>query len=127
MERKFYALESNTPGFAGLWTYGEWKLAMMNDAPHLRIESLKTISKHLCTDEAFVLLEGEATMYIGDGDDTVGNITRYDYEKGKLYVVKKGTWHQIRTYPSTKLFIAEQADTSPENSVTVPLETNLPE
>lgn len=127
MKEKFYTLDSDIPGFAGLWTYGQWKIAMMNDAPHLRYEALGSISKHLCTDEAFVLLEGSATMYIGDGDDEVGSITRFDYEKGKLYVVAKGTWHQIRTYPGTKLLIVEQADTSPDNSVTVPLAEKLPE
>lgn len=122
MKKELYSIvTSSNEGYNTIYRFGSWRIAMTNDAPHIRRENLKTFGKHLDFDEAFVLLEGSAYLLLGDGDDEIGNVIRVDLEKDKVCVVKAGTWHvNVSTSPETKLLIMENDDTSHTVNIPVP-------
>lgn len=107
------------PGYRALVYHEGWRVALLNDDPaRFRPETLGYLERHNLTDEVFVLLSGECTLLIGDGDTagSHGDITRVTMEKGKLYNVKRGVWHNLLGSPGMTLLIVENADTSRQNS-----------
>ena len=42
-------------------------------------------------------------------------------EMGRIYSVRKGTWHNVLMIPVGKMALTERADTSMENSLLLPL------
>ena len=94
-------------------TYGGWRVAFLN---HGDVFAKPTyLERHLETDEAFVLLEGAATLLIGEDRREAA------MERNRIYNVRKGVWHQIVTVPGTRCLVIENADTSLENSERMPL------
>ena len=90
--------------------FGAWRVAYLNYGDKFCRENFERVERHMETDEAFILLEGEATLVIGD------NLSEIKMEKHKLYNVPQGVWHHIFTLPGTSVLIVENADTSPENT-----------
>ena len=88
--------------------FGGWCVAFLNHGERFAVPT--HIERHVKTDEAFVLLAGEATLLIGESRREVR------MECGKIYNVRKGTWHQIVTTPATRCLIVENADTGAVNS-----------
>ena len=103
-------LEPKKPGYEAVWNYGDWRLAMTQDAPHTHRDGITQLSRHMQTDEVFVLLSGEVTLLIGR------EMTEYPMEPGKIYNVKAGTWHQLQMSEDGKVLIVENLDTSRANS-----------
>ena len=93
-----------------------WRVAILNDAPKFRRETMPYLERHNETDEVFVLLEGTCTLYIGHGDQSPGQIEPLAMEKKKLYNVKRGVWHNLTAVPGTSLLIVENTDTTEANS-----------
>ena len=83
-----------------------WKIGMLRYGE--RFSDYKTRERHLKTDEVFILLEGEATIYEEDKS--------YEMEKGKVYNVKKGLWHHIVVSEDATVLVVENSDTSMENT-----------
>lgn len=97
-----------------------WRVAFLNDTPKFHLEQVREMQRHNTSDEVFILLEGNFTLYVGDGgDDTPGQIQAVTLEAGKMYNVRKGVWHTHVTGPGSKVAIIENADVSPENSDTI--------
>ncbi len=71
------------------------------------------LERHNQTDEAFILVKGDATLYIADKDI---NVTEYKMEQGALYNVPKGEWHHIVVSRDALVVVVENSDTSSENS-----------
>lgn len=71
------------------------------------------LERHNQTDEAFILVKGEATLYIADKEI---NVTEYKMERGALYNVPKGEWHHIVVSRDALVAVVENSDTSSENS-----------
>ena len=88
--------------------FGGWCVAFINHGG--RFVAPAYIERHNKTDEVFALLSGEATLLIGEDRREVR------MECGKIYNVRKGTWHQIVTTPATRCLIVENADTGAVNS-----------
>ena len=88
--------------------YGGWCVAFLNHGD--RFAAPAYVERHVNTDEAFVLLAGEATLLIGESRREVR------MECGKIYNVRKGTWHQIVTAPGARCLVVENADTGSVNS-----------
>lgn len=83
-----------------------WKIGLLRYSE--RFDSFKQEERHLLTDETFVLLEGEAVLYV----DRVP----YKMEKGKVYNVVKGEWHNIVVSKITTVMVVENSNTSKENT-----------
>lgn len=103
-------------GFDVLHTCGAWKLAFISHAE--QYGDLKQLKCHTETDEAFLLIKGDAVMFTSEDGKT---IEKTDLEKEKLYVVKKNTWHHLRVSSDALLLVMENSNTSKENTNTLTL------
>lgn len=103
-------LEYTGEGYDPTMHFGAWRVALMNYAESLERKNFTQMERHMCTDEVFVLLYGSATLVIGEEK------REYPMEKGKIYNVKQGVWHQILFEKDTRVLIVENHDTVKENS-----------
>ena len=87
---------------------GGWCVAFLNHGD--RFAAPTYMERHNRSDEAFVLLSGEATLLIGETRQEV------KMEPGRIYNVRSGTWHQIVTKPGARCLVVENADTCAANS-----------
>lgn len=55
----------------------------------MEIPNLKTMQKHLESDEVFVLLKGSVTLFTAGNGEKIGTMKRVTLEPGKCYNVKK--------------------------------------
>ncbi len=101
-------LEYTGEGYNRTLSYGGWRVAFLNYAPHF--DNITYLERHLLTDEVFVLLAGEATLLIGERGECV------PLQPCRLYNVKAGTWHNIRVSRDARVLVVENSDTSRENS-----------
>ena len=90
--------------------YATWRVAIANAAERFTPEGLTYLERHMETDEVFVLLSGEATLYIGV------ERTPVNMEAGKIYNVRRAVWHAITISKDGKVLIVENDDTCRENS-----------
>ena len=97
-----------TAGYEATMNYGEWRVALMNYIDELA--KLNKYERHLETDEVFVLLEGRATLVVGE------NREEHQMERFRIYNVKRGVWHGIVYSPDARVLIVENHNTSDENS-----------
>ena len=98
-------------GFDVLHTFEGWKTAFITCAE--QYGELKILKRHTQTDEAFLLVKGEATLFTADGDEPL--ITTV-LEKEKLYIVKKNTWHHLKVSKDALLIVVENSNTSKDNT-----------
>ena len=83
-----------------------WKVAYLGYCE--RFGSLTGMERHLETDEVFVLLRGQATLYVEESCE--------EMERGIVYNVKKGEWHHIVVSPDAAVLVIENSDTTPDNT-----------
>ena len=103
----------NGSGFDALHTFAGWKVAFITCAE--QYGELKVVKRHVETDEVFILLDGQATLFTADGDNPL-DIT--PLEKEKLYVVEKNTWHHLKVTDKAVLIVIENSNTNRENTQT---------
>lgn len=113
--------EYTEPGYAPVIDYESWRVAVLNDIDELEVSNLKTMQKHLLSDEVFVLLKGSCTLFAGGSGDSVGRIHSVKLEPLKCYNVKAGVWHTHTLAPDSSVLIVENRDTNEYNSPTVKL------
>ncbi len=93
-------------------------VGIKNYKPASSREQMDSLEKHLLTDELFIpLTEGSILLYKQDG----GSLCHASMEMGRIYSVRKGTWHNVLMIPGGKMALTERADTSMENSLLLPL------
>lgn len=112
-------------GYAPVVTYGSWRVAMIRDSVYTHRDTIKSIARHLLTDEVFVLSEGKANLYFADGSHAPGVIKKITLETGKAYNVKAGTWHVVETFDDTCIFVVENDDTNTANSEKFPVTSDM--
>ena len=110
MNDKIDILEHNGPGYATVMKFESWRVAVLNYAKEFDPETPLKLERHMETDEIFVLLDGNATLIIGEEKQ------RYVMEKNKVYNVRAGTWHHIHTDAEGKVLIVENVDTGRANT-----------
>lgn len=113
--------EHTAPGYAPVIDYESWRVAVLNDCEELEVPNLKTMQKHLLSDEVFVLSKGSVTLFMGGCGDSVGKIRSVTLEPYKCYNVKAGVWHTHTLAPESSVLIVENRDTCDANSPTVKL------
>ena len=93
-------------------------VGIKNYKPASSREQMDSLEKHLLTDELFIpLTEGSILLYKQDG----GSLCHASMEMGRIYSVRKGTWHNVLMIPGGKMALTERANTSMENSLLLPL------
>ena len=67
--------------------YNNWRVAILNFIDDCHIDKLQYLEAHNETDEAFILLEGEATLIFGDiYEHKLSNISSIKREKTKYII-----------------------------------------
>ena len=85
---------------------GGWKVAYLGYCE--RFSKFTELERHLNTDEVFVLLRGNASLYIEE--------EKHDMQPGVVYNVPKGQWHHIVVSEDAAVLVVESSDTSAENT-----------
>lgn len=113
--------EYKKPGYAPVIDFESWRVAVLNDIDELEIPNLKTMQKHLESDEVFVLLKGHVTLFTVGNGEKIGTIRSMPLEPLKCYNVKKGVWHTHTLEKDSSVLIVENRNTCDDNSPTVTL------
>ena len=111
--------EHNEQGFKKLVSFENWRVAILNYHERYNADGIKHLERHLITDEVFVLLQGKATLIIGE------EMTQYKMEPNKLYNVKKGTFHNVCMSKDAKILLVENDGTGRENSEYLKIELKV--
>ena len=98
-------------GYSTVITYESWRIGLIRWAD--RFDRIVYFERHNRTDEVFVLLDGEAVLYIAD---EALKVTEYKMERGILYNVRRAEWHAITLSHDALVMVVENADTTTENS-----------
>ncbi len=117
-------IEFNEAGYKPVIDFESWRVAVLNDIDELNVDRLKTMQKHSLSDEVFVLLKGSITLFTAGCGEAIGTISATALESGKIYNVKKGTWHTHTLAPNSSCLIVENRNTCDDNSPTVALSEN---
>lgn len=110
--RQFDVYDYSGTGYQKLFAFKSWRVAILNHIKELDKENINEFQAHLETDEAFVLLEGAASLlYLDETDIKVIHL-----EKNKVFVIKKGVYHSHVLSTDCKLLIIEEDNTADDNS-----------
>ena len=103
-------------GFKPLVNFGSWRVACSNGPSVYQRKEVTSLSRHLETDEVFVLIKGSCLLLTAGSGDNPGEVTRTWMESGKIYNVTKATWHAHIQLPDTTMMVVENRDTGSHNS-----------
>ena len=108
-------------GYLPLIDFESWRVAELRYCEELEVDNLKEMQKHEESDEVFVLLAGEFTLFLGGRGESIGEIEAIKLEPLKLYNVKKGTFHTHTPEKGSTVLIVENRNTCDDNSPVVKL------
>ncbi len=117
-------LEYHEIGYAPVLNDRGFRVAVLNYHPELLMENISNFQKHMETDEVFVLLQGDCTLFLAE-DETISTIHGIKMEPLKIYNVKKGTYHTHTLSRDGKVLIVEADDTCDENSPKVMVDDTI--
>ena len=106
----------NEEGYLPIIDFESWRVAELRYCEELEVDKLKYMQKHKETDEVFVLLEGDFTLFLGENGEHIGDISAVKLEPLKLYNVKKGTYHTHTPEKNSTVLIVENRNTCDDNS-----------
>jgi ureidoglycolate hydrolase len=112
-------------GYKPLVDYGTWRVAILRYIDELIPGRIERVERHNKTDEVFVLLEGQAVLFLAEGDPEVVALYPQVLEPLKMYHVKRGAWHVVVLSRGASLLLVENRDTSTGNSDYAPLCSEL--
>jgi mannose-6-phosphate isomerase-like protein (cupin superfamily) len=96
---------------------GEWFVGIKNYKPFNDVNNLVALERHMLTDEVFTLLEGTCILLVDRSANQSGTeIVSVPMEKGKVYCINKGVWHNTIVSQDVKIILVENRNTSMENS-----------
>ena len=108
--------EYDGEGYRPLVDFGTWRVAFLRFIDELIPENIYRVERHLETDEVFVLLQGQAVLFLGEGDNRIEKLHPQVMEPGKLYNVKKHAWHTCVLSRDATILLVENRDTGSENT-----------
>ena len=106
----------NGEGYLPLIDFESWRVAELRYIDELEPDRIDNMQKHNETDEIFVVLEGDFTLFLGGNGDESGEIEAIKLEPLKLYNVKKGTFHTHTPEKNCTCLIVENKNTTDDNS-----------
>ena len=83
-----------------------WKIGFLRYSD--RFSKFDRLERHLLTDEAFILLDGQAVLYTEDESIPM--------EKCIVYNFPKGAWHHITVSEDATVMVVENSSTCDENT-----------
>ena len=112
-------------GFKPLIFFNNWRVAVLNYVDDIHPERNNKMERHTETDEVFVLIKGGGILLIGGNDSEVKEIISQEMEVGKIYNVRRNTWHTILLSRDASTLIVENRDTEIYNSEYTQLSESL--
>jgi hypothetical protein len=103
-------------GYKPLIDFNCWRVAVLRYLDELRPDRISYFERHNETDEVFVLLQGQAVLFMGEGGDTVDGMIPYTMKPGIFYNVRCGAWHTVALSRDATILLVENRDTARENS-----------
>ena len=103
-------------GYSPMIDFETWRVAVLKYCDELLPQNITALQRHDESDEVFVLLQGNCTLFIADGKEKVGTIYREPMELLKLYNIKKSTWHSHTLSKDGVVLIVENMNTCSMNS-----------
>jgi ureidoglycolate hydrolase len=116
--------EFQEAGYMPIVDYMDWRVAVLKYCEELEIDNITSMQKHMETDEVFVLLQGECTLFSAGDKEEIGEIRAWRMEPLRIYNVKKGVWHTHTLAKNTSVLIVENRTTGDDNSPTRNLSEN---
>ena len=86
--------------------FENWKIGFLRFSK--RFSVFDRLERHMLTDEAFILLDGQATLYT----DTESVIMK----KNTVYNIPKAEWHHIVVSKDATVMVVENSSTNEENT-----------
>lgn len=105
---KVEILEFDGEGYSAVLSSDSWRIGMINYTERLKEGNNLSKERHFQTDEAFILLCGDATLHVEGAS--------YKLEPYKIYNVKKNEWHRITMSENAKVLVVENDNTGPDNT-----------
>lgn len=103
-------------GYKPLIDYGAWRVAVLRYIDDLTPNKIERVERHNETDEVFVLLDGKAVLFIGEGEQQITALHPQVLGPGKMYNVKRHTWHTVVLSKDASILLVENQDTGEANS-----------
>ena len=125
MKKLMETLRFDEEGFEPLMSFEDWSVAILNSVDVLQEENISYMEKHLLTDEVFVLLEGQADLFLAEGENEITKVYRTPMEIGAVYRVKKYAWHTVAMKDNTKILLVEKKGTGEENTPRVSITQDM--
>lgn len=109
-------IEYDGEGYQPLVDFGTWRVAFLRFIDELIPENIHRLERHVETDEVFVLLGGQAVLFLGEGEHEIETLHPYRMQPGKLYNVRKNAWHTCVLSRDATVLLVENNNTSIENT-----------
>jgi ureidoglycolate hydrolase len=124
MEEKLLEVREYTgPGYQPVIDFGVWRVAILNYLDEIHPKRIDFMERHDETDEVFILLQGQAVLFLGEGDGKhIDTIHSQVMDPGKIYNVKQSVWHTVVLSRDGSVLIVENRNTSDDNSQYVSLD-----
>lgn len=90
---------------------GGWQVAVLNYDSAETAEAIDKLDIHHETDEAFMLIEGDAVLIAASISGTGIEYDMVKMKKGIVYNIPKDVWHKIALKEGCGVYIVENADT----------------
>ena len=101
------------PGYRPLFAGEGWLVAWLNFLPAAEAGNVTDLERHERTDEAFVLVQGEADLVTKTEDSLWFTVM----EKNRVYLVRRGVWHGLVMQERAQLVIIRNQDLSDKKDV----------
>ena len=103
-------------GFKPLVTFSNWRVGILRYLEDIHPDKNSTMERHTETDEVFVLTKGRGVLIIGGNGPQVDGIYLQTMEPGKIYNIRRNTWHTVLLSQDASVLIVENYDTGKQNS-----------
>lgn len=109
-------LDCGPAGYSPLVDHGSWRVASLRPIFPLPAEQLEVVERHTKSDEVFVLLEGHGVLVIAGRGPKPGSIQPLVMEPGKVYNVRRDTWHTALLSRDSLVLVVENRNTGAANT-----------
>ena len=92
--------------FCAVFSSKQWKIGLLRFSE--RFSKAEVLERHLESDEVFVLLSGEATLYTDKESKKM--------EQCRIYNIPAGEWHHVVVSQDALVLVAENENTSKDNT-----------
>ena len=96
------------PGYEPVLIKQDWQAAYLSEVPGHRLDDLTNMERHNETDEAFIALGGKCILITAEYSDRPVFSAR-KLEKGIIYNIPAGVWHNIAMDNEARMLIVEKA------------------